>query len=72
MPRIPHAHTVNIIKDPPRELLHVGTSLPEFPDQPGFSAEKKQHLLQAVARKVSDLGLDGYQIHWSVNPSTPR
>ena len=65
---IPHAHTVNVITDPPRKILHVGTALAENPGAPGFNAEAKHEMMQAIAKCVSRKGLDGYKVHWSVSP----
>jgi hypothetical protein len=65
MSEIPHARIVNVIKDPPLQVLHVGTELPERPLSQGFSAEKKQELLKAIAEKVARECLDGYKVHWS-------
>jgi len=64
MSEIPHAHTVNVITDPPLLVLHVGTSLPENPDSPGFDAEAKDELLRAIMAKRDADGLDRHVVHW--------
>ena len=67
--KLPHAHVVNVIPDPPRKILHVGTSLPENPGELGFNAEAKQHLVQAAHKLKAEQGLDGVSFHWGVQPS---
>jgi hypothetical protein len=65
---IPHAHTVNRIEDPPCVTLSVETAFVQNPTTPGFSAEAKQQMLNAIAELVNREGLDGYRIAWSVLP----
>jgi hypothetical protein len=64
--KIPHAHKVHVILDPPRQILHVGTPLAESPGGVGFNAEAKQEMMKAIANRVARDGLDGYVVHWSV------
>jgi hypothetical protein len=71
--KIPHAHTVNVITDPPLQILHVGTTLPENPQSPGFDAEAKYELLRAAMAEMVAAGCDGHKVHWDVSaPGTSR
>ena len=62
---IPHAVGEELVSGFPDSILHVKTNLPEHFGETGFNAERKRELLQAVAVRVRDDDLQGYQVHWS-------
>ena len=61
---IPHATSARIEVDPPREFLRVVTGLAEHPAEPGFNANAKHEMLQAIAHYVGDHRLNGHKIIW--------
>jgi hypothetical protein len=69
--KIPHAHTVTKVKDPPCVTLYVATALIQNPRTPGFNAEAKQEMLRAIAKMVNRDNLDGFVVAWSVPPPAP-
>jgi hypothetical protein len=64
--KIPHAKTAFVDKSQtPREYLVVVPDLPEH-SVSGSEARKRQDMLNAIAAKVDELGLQAYDIRWPV------
>jgi transcriptional regulator with XRE-family HTH domain len=61
---IPHSTNSFVERGFPNSILHITTALPEQYGQPGFDAQAKQELLQAVAKAVAAEDLQGYKVHW--------
>lgn len=51
-PSIPHALQIEVVRDPPRKILHVTTLLPLNPSTPGFDAVRRDEMLKAIAELV--------------------
>ena len=63
-PTIPHATHIEVVRDPPRKILHVRTALPLYPATPGFNAVRREEMLKAVARVVGPrCEYDAYVVH---------
>ena len=61
---IPNALGESVIRDFPNSTLHVATKLAENFGEPEFEAEAKYDMLVAVSKRVAELELQCYKIHW--------
>ena len=53
--QIPHVNAWKIEKRPPLEWLVIWTDLPMKPSTPGFNAEAKQDMTEAVVKLMANL-----------------
>ena len=70
---IPHAESARVDQSKtPWETLKVTTKLPEHPRGSQPEARAKQVMLNAIAAKVAELGLYGYEIDWLGSANASR
>jgi hypothetical protein len=63
---IPHADNAFVDRsEAPFEYLIVATGLPEHQIGSQPEAGAKQEMMNAIAHKVAELGLQGYKVHWA-------
>jgi hypothetical protein len=71
--KIRHAEKTFIERDPPRQILHVVTCLPENPATPGCDCEAHYEMMKAIGNTLGGLhGFDGYKIHTRLAPMPRR